>query len=300
MHIQSLIFSSWFAHPSRPPRFPFSVVLTPLLLGWLYQGTSDSGSGGRGAVPGQAGAGHTQTAERGGRCSAGAGQGNHQAAPSAASGKEGRRVPSWQRALARVPPSAWQELRLLSLGMFPPGQFVLGRKLRLTCSRWRGAVDTWARKKLVLRLCHGYLPGRHTLPSNENHSGGREGLFSLCTSALGNDLFWHAWVQIGTRSTTGLSLLTVQLHSQKCIPEYVSSCLSGWYISHMAPCSQCSLVAYLSSPQLLMVSLQMIMCKRYNVLHNLPCCFSMSSHELFMLSERENGLCPLQWRSSSR
>lgn len=68
----------------------------------MSQGTSDSSSGGRGELPGQAGAGHSQTAERGGQCSAGAGQENHQAAPAAAaatSGKEGHRVPSWQDAV---------------------------------------------------------------------------------------------------------------------------------------------------------------------------------------------------------
>lgn len=83
-------FTSCRAH-STPPRLVMS------------QGTSDSSSGGRGELPGQAGAGHSQTAERGGRCSAGAGQENHQAAPAAAAatrGKEGLRGP-----LAQVLPS---------------------------------------------------------------------------------------------------------------------------------------------------------------------------------------------------
>lgn len=65
----------------------------------MSQGTSHSRPGGRGELPGQAGAGHSQTAERGGQCSARAGPENHQAAPAAAaatSGKEGNSVPNWQ------------------------------------------------------------------------------------------------------------------------------------------------------------------------------------------------------------
>lgn len=65
----------------------------------MSQGTSDSSSGGRGKLPGQAGASHSQTTKRGGRCSAGAGQENHHAAPTAAAaaacGKMGHRDPSW-------------------------------------------------------------------------------------------------------------------------------------------------------------------------------------------------------------
>jgi len=50
----------------------------------MSKGTSDSSSRGRGKLPGQAGAGHSQTTERGGQCSAGAGQENHQAASASA------------------------------------------------------------------------------------------------------------------------------------------------------------------------------------------------------------------------
>lgn len=63
------------------------------LRSFASEGTSDSGSGGGGELPGQAGVGHCQTAERGGRCSAGAGQQRHQAASTAAaSGKDGHWV----------------------------------------------------------------------------------------------------------------------------------------------------------------------------------------------------------------
>lgn len=75
---------------------------------WLVmsQGTSDSSSGSRGELPSQAGVGHSQTAKRGGRCWAGAGQETHQAAPATATaaaqcGKEGPSVPDWQ-AVAEV------------------------------------------------------------------------------------------------------------------------------------------------------------------------------------------------------
>lgn len=69
--IPSFRFTSCRAH-STPHRLVMS------------KGTSDSSSRGRGKLPGQTGAGYSQTAERGGRCSAGAGQENHQAAPAAA------------------------------------------------------------------------------------------------------------------------------------------------------------------------------------------------------------------------
>lgn len=65
----------------------------------MSQGTSDSSSGSRGELPSQAGVGHSQTAKRGGRCWAGAGQESHQAAPATAAaqcGKEGPSVPDWQ------------------------------------------------------------------------------------------------------------------------------------------------------------------------------------------------------------
>ena len=79
--------------------FSLLVVLTspppPRMV--MSQGTSDSSSGGRGELPGQAGAGHSQTTERRGQWSAGAGQEHHQAAPAATtSGKEGHRVPRLQ------------------------------------------------------------------------------------------------------------------------------------------------------------------------------------------------------------
>ena len=90
----------------------------PRLL--MSQGTSDSSSGGRGELPGQAGAGHSQTAERGGQCSAGAGQEHHQAAPAAAAatrGKEDHRVPSWQVAPAQILQD--RSRRDFKTGMFP-------------------------------------------------------------------------------------------------------------------------------------------------------------------------------------
>lgn len=67
----------------------------------MSQGTSDSSSGSRGELPSQAGVGHSQTAKRGGRCWAGAGQETHQAAPATATaaaqcGKEGPGVPGAQ------------------------------------------------------------------------------------------------------------------------------------------------------------------------------------------------------------
>lgn len=67
----------------------------------MSQGTSDSSSGSRGELPSQAGVGHSQTAKRGGRCWAGAGQDAHQAAPATAAaaaqcGKEGPGVPGAQ------------------------------------------------------------------------------------------------------------------------------------------------------------------------------------------------------------
>lgn len=80
----------WFAHPFRFFRFTSCRAhpTPPRLV--MSKGTSDSSPRGRGELPGQAGADHGQTAERGGHCSAGAGQENHQAASAAAtSGKQG-------------------------------------------------------------------------------------------------------------------------------------------------------------------------------------------------------------------
>lgn len=84
--------------PIPPVSFTFCRAYStpPRLL--MSKGTSNPSSRGRGKLPGQAGASHSQTAVRGGQCSAGAGQENHQAASAAAatSGKEGNRQPHWQ------------------------------------------------------------------------------------------------------------------------------------------------------------------------------------------------------------
>lgn len=58
-----------FLHPSLPPSFPWP------------KGAGDASAGGGGELPGQAGAGHCQTAERGYQRSAGAGPQYHPAAP---------------------------------------------------------------------------------------------------------------------------------------------------------------------------------------------------------------------------
>lgn len=84
--------------------FSCSPHLTPPRL-IMSQGTSDSSSGGRGELPGQAGAGHGQTAERGGRCSAGAGQENHRAASAAASAAAKRGKEDLRGSLAQIPSS---------------------------------------------------------------------------------------------------------------------------------------------------------------------------------------------------
>lgn len=106
--------------PTPPSRFNCCHAHSTLPRLVMSQGTSDSSSGGRGELPGQTGAGHNQTAERGGQCSAGAGQENHQAAPAAAaatSGKEGHRVPSWQAGLAQL---LWGRSQVTwRLGRFP-------------------------------------------------------------------------------------------------------------------------------------------------------------------------------------
>lgn len=88
---------------------PVVLTLPPLPRLVTSQGTSDPGSGGRGELPGEAGAGHSQTAERGGLSSAGAGQGDHRTAPAAAaaatSGKEPPPSLQWAPAQAQILPS---------------------------------------------------------------------------------------------------------------------------------------------------------------------------------------------------
>lgn len=91
--------------PIPPVSFTFCRAHStpPRLL--MSKGTSDPSSRGRGKLPGQAGASHSQTAVRGGQCSAGAGQEIHQAASAAAaatSGKEGNRQAHWQEVDDRI------------------------------------------------------------------------------------------------------------------------------------------------------------------------------------------------------
>lgn len=106
---RSLILSSDLPIPFRPlvsPRRAHAAPPLPRLV--TSQGTSDPGSGGRGELPGEAGAGHSQTAERGGLSSAGAGQGDHRTSPAAAaatSGKEAPPSPQWAPAQAQILPS---------------------------------------------------------------------------------------------------------------------------------------------------------------------------------------------------
>lgn len=174
----------WFAHPFRPlVSLSCRAHSTPPRL-VMSQGTSDSSSGGGRELPGQAGAGHSQTAERGGQCSAGAGQENHQAAPAAAAatrGKEGHWVPSWQVALAHAPPGLWQEswhwgwdVSQISLC-----RAILKPQADHIKIMWCARTDTWASRNIFYQTSDvSWLfppPSWHIMPSNKIRTVAEQG-----------------------------------------------------------------------------------------------------------------------------
>lgn len=163
--------SSLLILPIHSTGFTFFSMLTSLPP-WLVmsQGTSDSSSGGRGELPGQAGAGHSQTAERGGQCSAGASHEHHRTAAAAAaatSGKEGHRVPSWQdavvitahRLILRSCPVC-DGSRATHTGTFPPPSVCdapCQKSSRLSIFTIIWCTDSWAGKSAVFTgdpMCH--------------------------------------------------------------------------------------------------------------------------------------------------
>lgn len=113
------------------------------------------------------------------------------------------------------------------LGYFP-GQFVL---CSTDTSDWSGHISTTGSSKNVFHYkWHVSQLFPHSCPhqacnvEQQNPSSVRAGLSSLFTPALGYNLFWHAWIQIGTHITMQFSH-----HVQSC----ASSEMYSWISNHL-------------------------------------------------------------------